>query len=292
MPDAAASGTGEGREGLAVLRTRRWGRGPSVLLLHGLGASSRYWDRLAGATAAAGGIAAIAPDLLGFGRSPKPADSSYDVDAHLAALSPLLDAPSVVVGHSTGAVLAAALAARRPDRVTGLVLVGLPAFPDESTARRQVGRLGLLARLTVRGNGAAAAVCRAMCAVRPLAAAVGPLLIRDLPREIVADGALHTWHSYRRTLEEVVVGHRPLPYVVRAGVPTVVVHGRSDAVAPPSLAEAFVTAAAAAGAPVELRLVDGDHHLAVRRPEVVAAAVVDVAARSAGAEAHERPADG
>ena len=37
------------------------------MLVHGLGASSRYWERLAEANC---GYAATAPDLLGFGRSP------------------------------------------------------------------------------------------------------------------------------------------------------------------------------------------------------------------------------
>jgi pimeloyl-ACP methyl ester carboxylesterase len=250
-----------------VLSVRRWGAGEPVLFLHGLGASARYWDRLA---EEATGIAGIAPDLLGFGRSPKPADSSYTVDEHLDALAPLLHDRSVVVGHSTGAILAAALTARERQRVAALLLVGLPAFPDEATARAQIGRLGLLARLTVEGHDLARVVCQAMCLLRPLAVTLGPLVIRDLPPTVVADGARHTWPSYSRTLQEVVVGHRPLPDVVAAAVPTVVAHGREDRVAPVALAEAWVTAARQRGAPVTLRLLEGDHHLAVRRPGAVA----------------------
>lgn len=62
----------------------RWGHGPDVVFLHGLGASSsRYWEPLA---AASSGCRATAPDLLGFGRSPSPPEGSYDVDCHLGAL--------------------------------------------------------------------------------------------------------------------------------------------------------------------------------------------------------------
>ncbi|HWC11055.1 MAG TPA: alpha/beta hydrolase, partial [Acidimicrobiales bacterium] len=232
------------------------------------GASGRYWDRLA---EVAGGFAGVAPDLLGFGRSPKPAASSYSVDEHLDALAPLLEAPTVVVGHSTGAILAGALAARERERVAALLLMGLPAFGDEATARAEIGRLGLLARLTVEGSDIARLVCQAMCLLRPLAVTLGPLVIRDLPPAVVADGARHTWPSYSRTLDRVVVGHRPLPDLVDAGVPTVVAHGRRDLVAPVALAEALVAAARQRGAPVELRLLEGDHHLAVRRPEALAA---------------------
>lgn len=140
-----------------VLSVRRWGAGNPVLLLHGLGASGRYWDRLA---EEATRFAGVAPDLLGFGRSLKPAGSSYSVEEHLDALAPLLEDGSVVVGHSTGAILAAALAARERERVAALLLVGLPALPDAATARAEIGRLGLLARLTVEGNSLARTVCR------------------------------------------------------------------------------------------------------------------------------------
>jgi len=212
----------------------------------------------------------VAPDLLGFGRSPKPPDSSYSVEDHLDAVAPLLEDGSVVVGHSTGAILAAALAARERERVAGLLLVGLPAFADETTARAEIGRLGLLASLTVEGNDLARLVCHAMCLLRPLAVTIGPLVGRDRPAAVVADGARHTWPSYSRTLEEVVVGHRPLPDVVAAAVPTVVVHGLEDPVAPVALAEALAAAARERGALVELRLLEGDHHVAVRRPAAVA----------------------
>ncbi|MDQ3570525.1 MAG: alpha/beta hydrolase [Actinomycetota bacterium] len=61
---------------VSSLYVRRWGRGPEVVFLHGLGASSRYWQALAQDSS---GYAATAPDLLGFGRSPSPPDAPYDV---------------------------------------------------------------------------------------------------------------------------------------------------------------------------------------------------------------------
>ncbi len=121
-----------------------WGRGPDVVFLHGLGASSRYWERLAQAS---DGYRGTAPDLLGFGRSPSPPDAAYDIACHVAALEPVLPPRAFVVAHSMGAIVAAALAALHPDRVSGLLLLGLPAYPDEATAREAVGGLGLLARL-------------------------------------------------------------------------------------------------------------------------------------------------
>jgi alpha-beta hydrolase superfamily lysophospholipase len=73
-------------------------------------------------------MAGVAPDLLGFGRSPKPADFSYSVGEHLDTLAPLLEDRIVVVGHSTGAILAAALAALERQRVPPSFRWACPLF--------------------------------------------------------------------------------------------------------------------------------------------------------------------
>lgn len=249
-----------------ALSSHRWGAGGPVMFLHGLGASGRYWDRLAGL---GGRYTGIAPDLLGFGRSPKPAEAAYDVDTHLDTLTPLIDRPVFVVGHSTGAILAAALAAHQPELVTGLLLLGLPAYPDEATARDEVGGLGLLARLTASGHPAAATVCNAMCRVRPLATAVAPLMARDVPRAIAADWTRHTWPSYSRTLTGVVLGHRVGPDLAAAQCPVIALTGRSDTAAPARHLEATAASLASRRPPLDVRIVDGDHHLAIRQAPLV-----------------------
>ncbi len=83
--------------------------GPTVLRLHGLGASGRSWRLVAERLAPA--MRVVCPDLLGFGRSPWP-PVAYRVADHLAALEETFGRddgetePLLLVGHSTGAVLA------------------------------------------------------------------------------------------------------------------------------------------------------------------------------------------
>jgi pimeloyl-ACP methyl ester carboxylesterase len=245
------------------LFTRTWGAGPPVVFIHGLGASSHYWDGVR--ERAPVGYEGIAIDLLGFGRSPKPPSASYDVDCHLDTLERHIPPESLLVGHSLGAILALALAARRPQLPRALVLVGTPAFADIETAQRDIGRLGLLPRLTVRGAWAARALCELMCIARPLAIAVAPVVLRDIPREVAADGARHTWRSYSRTLCRVVVEHRIMEDLTRTTAPVHFIHGRSDREA----ALEHVEMIAAHGPHAEVVAVDGDHHLALRRPEVL-----------------------
>lgn len=242
-----------------------WGQGPDVVFLHGLGASSRYWEPLA---ASSTGYRATAPDLLGFGRSPSPPAASYDVDCHLDALAPHLPAAAaVVVAHSAGAIVAAALAARRPEAVRSLVLLGLPAYPDEASARRGIGGLGLLARLTVDSSRAAQLVCETMCRFRPLALTLAPWVVRDLTPSIASDAMRHTWASYSRTLLHVVVEHRVSEDLAVTVKPVTLVHGRSDRAAPLRFVAALVDHG---GDKLQLQAVDGDHHLAVHRPDLVA----------------------
>lgn len=250
-----------------------WGRGADVVFLHGLGASSRYWERLAQASS---GYRGTAPDLLGFGRSPSPPDATYDIACHLDALEQVMPPRAFVVAHSMGAIVAAALAARHPDRVSGLLLVGLPAYPDEATAREAVGGLGLLARLTADGRPAARVICKSMCRVRPLAVALAPLVVRDLPPAVASDGARHTWPSYSRSLRHVVLEHRVDDDLTATSIPVHLAHGTGDRSAPVSFVRDLVERVSVRKPPLQLHTLRGDHHLAVRRAGAISALLTDV----------------
>ena len=65
-------------------------------------------------------------DLLGFGLSDRPAEFGYRLDDHADALARAMDSDGVsdaeVIGHSMGGAVTIALAVRRPDLVSRLVL--------------------------------------------------------------------------------------------------------------------------------------------------------------------------
>lgn len=246
------------------LHVHRWGSGePTVVFLHGLGASSRYWSKLGEISH---GYQAIAPDLLGFGRSPKP-DIRYDTDAHLARLVPLVPRGAVIVAHSTGAVLAAALALRHPGRVHKLLLVGAPAFPDSATARREIAALGPLAAMTMsggwRGKGAELAM---HTFVKPVTMLAAPLVQHDLPREVIADFWHHTRQSYASTLLEVVIGHPIMPDLRELEMPTRLLYGDSDDIVDIDR----VRVLASQHRRITVDVVSGDHHVAIRKAATVA----------------------
>ncbi len=112
-------------------------------MLHGLGVSGASLGPLAERLAE--GRRVVSCDLPGFGRSASA--QVWSTDRIAGAIEAVLDANglgrAVLVGHSYGCIVAAAVAARRPDRVAALVLLS-PAFD-----RRFGSPLSLLARLTV-----------------------------------------------------------------------------------------------------------------------------------------------
>jgi pimeloyl-ACP methyl ester carboxylesterase len=108
------------------------GAGAPILLLHGLGASHTSWMPVGPALAERGRV--IAPDLLGFGRTPLEGRAP-SIEGNVTMLGRLLDAleaelrgPVTVIGNSMGGLVAVMLAAARPERIARLVLVA-PALP-------------------------------------------------------------------------------------------------------------------------------------------------------------------
>ena len=123
------------------------GRGPALLLLHGLGASGYVFRRIVPALARTHRV--ITLDLRGFGRSDKPFDQSYsalDQAAHVKAFIASRGLRDITLaGHSYGGGVAIALTLdlnqTRPGLIKRLILMNSPAFPQPMS--RAVGFLRL-----------------------------------------------------------------------------------------------------------------------------------------------------
>ena len=117
--------------------------GPAFVLLHGIGASHRYFRRLQNVLARHGDTHAI--DLPGFGATPTPDRqvSVADYAAHTAATLEKMGAgPVVVIGHSMGTQVATELAIQRPDLVSHVALLGPVVDPERRTVLQQTLALG------------------------------------------------------------------------------------------------------------------------------------------------------
>lgn len=105
------------------------GKGPAVVLIHGLAGSGQWWDANLPALAAQYRVYVV--DMVGFGRSRRL--GQFVLHDAAATLGRWMDDVGIgrahLVGHSLGALVAAELAADRPESVDHLVLVDAAVFP-------------------------------------------------------------------------------------------------------------------------------------------------------------------
>lgn len=114
------------------------GSGPAVLLLHGSGPGVTAWAnwRLT-IPELSKRFRVIAPDLVGFGYTERPAAIRYDLNTWVTQALATLDALGIerahVIGNSFGGALALAMAIRAPERIDRLVLMGSIGLSFELT---------------------------------------------------------------------------------------------------------------------------------------------------------------
>ncbi len=222
-------------------------RGRTVVCVHGLGCSHRYFLPVARHLAPA--VTVVAPDLPGFGRTPGPREP-LGVRGLSTALADWLRATgrqgALLLANSAGCQLVVDLAEHAPDVLGPAVLVGPSVDADARTPARQLVRL--LADVPWE---------------RP---ALIPLLARDYlgcgPRRLLA--------TARALLHDPVEDK-----LAHLHTPTVVVRGGRDPIAPRSWARRI-----AAGLPNgRLAEVPGaGHALNYSAPRELAAIVSDVLA--------------
>jgi pimeloyl-ACP methyl ester carboxylesterase len=111
------------------------GRGPAVLLLHGLGCDHTTWKPIIAALSRR--YTVIAPDLLGHGKSDKPR-ADYSVAGYANGMRDLLTVLGIdkvtVVGHSFGGGIAMQFAYQFPERTERMILVAPGGIGREVTA--------------------------------------------------------------------------------------------------------------------------------------------------------------
>src|SRR5581483_11388064 len=108
---------------------------PTVVLVHGLGASSSYMAPLARSLAPHCRV--LAPDLPGFGKSDHPPhvlDVPQLADALIDWMAAVGLPRAALVGNSMGCQIAVDAAVRYPERVERLVLQGVTIDPAARSA--------------------------------------------------------------------------------------------------------------------------------------------------------------
>ena len=127
--------------GDVTLRYRDTGSGDPVILIHGYGTTL---ESMGGIARAVPRNRLIALDIRGFGGSSKFADAArfgqHMVDDVVRLMDQLKIQRAHLIGGSMGALIAANVAARYPDRVTTATLVAGPFYADQAAFERETTR--------------------------------------------------------------------------------------------------------------------------------------------------------
>ncbi len=106
------------------------GQGPVALLIHGIPTSSLLWRDIIPVLAQTHRV--VAPDMLNYGQSDKPAHADVSIAAQSRLMVGLLDALGIaradVVGHDIGGGVAQLIVVNHPQRVNKLVLASSVSF--------------------------------------------------------------------------------------------------------------------------------------------------------------------
>ena len=240
------------------------GGGRALLLFHAFPLARWTWD--AQARALSPTFRVVRTDARGFGES-APGGPVLDMDTIADDGVRILDHlgidRAVVGGCSMGGYAAFSFARRHPGRLAGLYLQDTKAAPDTDEAR--AGRRALAARVLAEGAAAAADAL--------LPKLVGETTRRDRTDVVarVREGILAARPgAIAAALAGLGAREDSRPTLGGIRVPTLVLVGEEDAIAPPAEAEAM----AAAIADARVVRVPGAGHLAnLEAPDAVDAAL-------------------
>jgi pimeloyl-ACP methyl ester carboxylesterase len=250
---------------------------PALLLIQNAATPLALWDPVV--EALAGAYRVIRADLLGHGR-PGPA-AGYDVPAQARRAGATLDRLNAgrvtVIGHSSGGMVATALAEQRPGQVAALALINTGPSPDAKVPDPPVTRL-----LTAPLAGRLLWQLKTEGTIRK-AARTGFTRPVDIPGAVVAHVQAMTYRSFTATMRGYwdYLSQRSIPdRIAGLGLPVLVIFGTDDL--------RWRSASAAAyrhvpGARVEM-LPGVGHTPIVEDPRLTATLLLDFAAAHQGEE--------
>jgi pimeloyl-ACP methyl ester carboxylesterase len=216
------------------------GSGPTVVLLHGFGASKDLWNAVAGELTP--GYRVIAPDLPGFGESSIRETERYDAESQALLVRSFLDALGVrdhhLGGNSMGGSIAAVYAVTHPRAVSSLLIGAAPGV-------RSLEKSDFERRLEAGENPMLMRDEDDVDALMELAFFRPPSIPGPLKRAML-DITIRNHAAHARIFDDFTqAGHGALePLLSRISARTLVVWGAGDRIVHPSSVDVFTKAIA------------------------------------------------
>ncbi len=238
---------------------------PSLVFLHGLLGSHSNWDKITADLGEQNQLVTL--DLLGFAQSPKPS-IDYTIDQHIESISSVLKVAKAsekfyIVGHSMGAFLALDFAEQNPNQVLGLILINPPmkTSPDELLKSIEESSSKVIVAMTSNQLFG-----RLICHLHELVPSVSYPVIRllepDLPAAAAKAAGQHTWNSYHKSMENILMAQDFLSLVTSIpNIPILILSSRDD-----KYADSKTLTGLAMQNHVEIVSIKGGHQIMLQDP--------------------------
>ncbi len=203
----------------------------TVIMLHGLASSSRYWDSIS--SYLPNNKRYICIDLLGFGLSPMSNRATYDYDTQIDCILETLktlnvSGPFTLIGHSMGALIGLRIAATNPQLVSKLILFGMAYYPTSIIARKEITRSTKIRKYIYYGP-TSHTLCFMWCTfLRPITKQLAPIYLSSLPRKVAQDSLLHTWKSFSESLLYIIEQQDAINDLKKINLETMLIYGSND----------------------------------------------------------------
>ncbi len=194
----------------------------TIVLIHGIGNTANAWKELIPLLPSH--VTVIGIDLLGFGRSPRPAWAQYSVKTQARSIVRTLlgmgmTQRPIIVGHSLGALVAIEIAKRYPVFIRELLLCSPPLYAPVVSEKKTFTKDTLLRELyrTARQNP------EQLVRLSPLAVKLG---FANKAFEVTDENVF----AYIAALEASIINQTSLEDIKRLTIPIRILYGAFDAV--------------------------------------------------------------
>lgn len=210
------------------------GKGPTILMLHGITADSGNWTRFAGHYT--GQYHVIIPDLPGFGDSSRIESASYSIPAQSERVHQLMQSLGVsqfhLVGNSMGGYIGAYYAAHYPDQVLTLGLFDAAGVDSPHKTEFMTKLMSGDNQMLPKNREDFKRVLQLVME--------DPPFIPGMARDVLADKALEHREFNRKVFNELQQQQLDLaPYLQKIKAPTLLLWGDKDRVIDISSIEVF-----------------------------------------------------
>ena len=257
------------------LHVAKEGSGPPVILIHGGISTHRYWQDVA--SALGGRRTLFMPDMLGFGKSPKPRAAAYTLEQYIDCLqhtfkNEQFTQSPVLVGHSFGALVALRWAVLEPKRFAGLVL-SAPIMFQQDKAHQQLASIALNDKeITSKTYGRLVTAGMQFGGWVPTRLAVR--IIKSKPRHVIEDATSYRRYVFRRLIKNKHFVEHALDDLRQVTVPTKIALGPNDMTNRHALDD--IKRICKANKQCQLEILGMGHNIPLEKPEVLAKTILSI----------------